>query len=489
MKSKRILSIILTLALACGLLAATPTTASAADIATPMVAAGERHSLALKSDGTVYAWGHNEDGPLGDGTQTNRNTPVQVSGLSGVTAIARGRSHSLALKSGTVWACGYNAGGQLGDGTNTSRLTPVQTSDLTGVTAIGGSYYQSLALKSGTVWAWGRNGYGELGDGTTTDRYTPVQVMTGVTAVSGGCEHSLALKNGTVWAWGRNRYGQLGDGTTTDRLAPVQVSGLTGVTAISAGFENSYALRGSDGTVWAWGFNFSGQVGDDTTTQRNSPVQVSGLSNVTAISAGAAFCLALKGDGTVWAWGDNFGGRLGNGDSETLYSLTSVQVSGLTGIISIAAGDYHGLAVKNDGTVWAWGYNLSGQLGDGTTTNRYAPVQVKDVGGTGWLNLKAASTTPTYALTVNSGSGSGSYAAGAIVTITADAAPSGKVFDKWTATGVTLSSPNSASTSFTMPANAVTVTATYKDSGSSTDDVWSFWDWIIYIFFFGWLWM
>ncbi|MCP4546611.1 MAG: hypothetical protein GY835_09125, partial [bacterium] len=313
------------------------------------MAAGQAHSLALKSDGTVWAWGNNAFGQLGDGTTTDRHTPVQVSGLAGITAIAGGYFHSLALKSdGTVWAWGNNAHGELGDGTTTNRHIPVQVSGLTGVTAIAGGQYHSLALKSdGTVWAWGNNYTGQLGDGTTTDRYTPVQVsgLTGVTAIAGGYFHSLALKSdGTVWAWGDNDNGELGDGTTTIRLTPVQVSSLTGVIAIAGGSNHHGLALKSDGTVWAWGYNAYGQLGDGTTTSRSSPVQVSGLTGVTVIAGGSVHSLALKSDGTVWAWGKNGYGQLGDGTT-TDRSLPA-QVSGLTGVIAIAAGGYHNLALK-----------------------------------------------------------------------------------------------------------------------------------------------
>ena len=295
------------------------------------ISAGDSHTVALKNDGTVLAWGLNSYGQLGDGTSTDSHTPVQVSGLTGITAISAGESHTVALKNdGTFWAWGRNYYGQLGDGTTTNRNTPVQISGLTRITAISAGVFNTVALKNdGTVWAWGLNSSGQLGDGTTTDSYTPVQVsgLTGVTSIAVGfVSHAVALKNdGTVWAWGSNSYGQLGDGTTTDSYAPVPVSGLTGVTAISAGESHTVALR-NDGTVWAWGSNYYFQLGDGTNTNRNTPVQVIGL----------------RTDG-----------------------------------IAISAGGSHTVALKNHGTVWAWGLNFSGQLGDGTTTDSYTPVQVK----------------------------------------------------------------------------------------------------------------
>jgi alpha-tubulin suppressor-like RCC1 family protein len=361
---------------------------------------------AAAATGAPLAWGRNDYGQLGDGTATWRTAPVRVSGLSDVTAVAGSTYHSLALKGdGTVWAWGSNDYGQLGDGTTTQQTTPVQVKGpnnqgfLTGVTAIAAGGYHSLVLKSdGTVWAWGYNRYSQLGDGTGNTWPFPVQVsgpnnqgfLTGVTAIAAGDFHSLALKSdGTVWAWGYNYYGQLGDGTSTQQTSPVQVKGpnnqgfLTGVTAISAGNYHSLALKG-DGTIWAWGYNDYGVLGDGTSTQQTTPVQVSGLTGVTAIVAGGYHSLALESDGTIWGWGYNGYGALGDGT--TVARTTPVQVSGLSGVTAVAAargdgGGYHSLALKSDGTVWAWGSNVSGQLGGGRTGVRTTPLQVSGLSG------------------------------------------------------------------------------------------------------------
>jgi alpha-tubulin suppressor-like RCC1 family protein len=281
------------------------------------MSAGAVHNLKVRQDGTLWAWGGNAYGQLGDGTTTKRTTPVQVMGLDNVEAVAAGDNHSLALKKdGTVWAWGYNNHGQLGDGTTTTRTTPVQIAGLTNVAAIATKTDHSLAVKKdGTVWAWGKNNYGKLGDGTAVTRYTPVQVvgLSGVVSVAAGYLTSLALKqDGTVWGWGFNESGMIGDGTTTTKLTPVQTTGLSGATVIVAGDLHALALK-QDGTVWGWGENFSGQLGDGTTTQRITPVQVTGFSGVAFVRAGGMHSLALKQEGSTWAWGYNYDGQLGNG--------------------------------------------------------------------------------------------------------------------------------------------------------------------------------
>jgi len=200
------------------------------------LAGGASHSLAIKTDGSLWGWGWNGYGQLGDGTTDDRSTPVQA--LTGVAAVAAGGSHTLAIKTdGSLWAWGNNEYGQLGDGTTTYRLTPVQV--LSEVAAVSGGWYHTLALKTdGSLWAWGRNYDGEVGDGTNDDRLTPVQVLTGVAAVAAGGNHTLALKtDDSLWAWGYNRSGQLGDGTTTDRPSPVPVIGFEGRTTTNADFR------------------------------------------------------------------------------------------------------------------------------------------------------------------------------------------------------------------------------------------------------------
>jgi uncharacterized protein (TIGR03437 family) len=269
------------------------------------IAGGGSHSLALLSVGTVWAWGENQFGELGIGSNINSNVPVRVNNLTGVVAIAGGGYQpgagdtSLALKSdGTVRAWGDNQYGELGNGSTVSSNVPVQVADLSGVVAIAGGFYHSLALKSdGTVWAWGDNQYGELGIGTTVNSTVPVQVtgLPDVVAIAGGLYHSLALgSDGTVWVWGYNTDGELGNGSNANSSVPVQLAGLTGVVAIASGGETSLALK-SDGTVWAWGINSFGELGNGSTANSNVPVQVSSLTGAVAIAGGFYHSLAAVG--------------------------------------------------------------------------------------------------------------------------------------------------------------------------------------------------
>jgi len=362
---------------------------SSASAGNHKIAAGGYHSLANRSDGTVWAWGNNDIGQLGDNTFVTQPAPVQSGTIDKVISVAAGVYHSMALKyDGTVWTWGYNDLGPLGDGTNTDSGTPVQVFGLTGAVSIAAGDQYSLAVKSdGTVWTWGDNTGGQLGNGTTTDSNVPVQVtgLTNAIDVAGGTAHSLAVRSdGTVWAWGYNAYGNLGDGTTTDQLTPVQVLGLTNVVAVSVGNYFSLALK-NDGTVWAWGTNLYGNLGDGTNTDSTSPVQVSGLTDVVSIDCGQSYAVAVKSDGTGWAWGDNYIGQLGDGT--TTGSNVPVQISGLAGATEIVAANYHSVALKSDGTVQAWGFNGDGALGDNTYVDSLIPVAVFGLTGIGPFSI------------------------------------------------------------------------------------------------------
>ena len=332
------------------------------------------------------AWGGNEYGELGNGTFTGTAVAAPVSGLTGVVDLAAGWYHNIAFRSdGTVWTWGRNKRGQLGIGSNQDQNVPVRLSGFHDVVAIGAGQDHSLAVRAdGTVWTWGANNRGQLGNLSELDSPLPVKVMglSGVIAVAGGGAHSLALKSdATVWAWGANSYGQLGIGPGPDTNRPYRIFGVSDVIAVAAGRLHSLAVK-RDGTVWAWGLNAQGELGIGSVYASNVPVPIPGLSQVVAVGAGDEVSRALKSDGTVWAWGTNHTGQLGNGTNVGSHMPVPVQgVSEAAAISTFGIEGSHTLALRSDGTVWAWGYNASGQLGSGASENCSLPILVSRVHG------------------------------------------------------------------------------------------------------------
>lgn len=322
--------------------------------------AGGGRGANICADSSVWQWGYLAGGPSGQ----------EVEGLTDVSAVSAGASFSVALRSdSTLWAWGVNEHGQLGNGTQVNSSTPVQVSGLTGITAVSCGQSFTLALKSdGSVWSWGYNDFGALGNGSLDDWSTlPVQVsgLTDVALIAGGTYHSLALKNdGTLWAWGYNGNGCLGDGGVQNSAVPVQVSGINSIQGISVGNGFSMALK-NDGTVWGWGNNLDGELGIGTNTDSHTPVQVSGLSAIATIECGTYHTLALGTNGLLNAWGSNVYGELGYGSTANTSNLP-VPVSSLVDVASISGGTYFSLARTTDGTTWAWGINENGQLGTNT---------------------------------------------------------------------------------------------------------------------------
>ncbi len=331
---------------------AVPTEVTALGSSTLRTAGGNEHSLALKDRGTVWAWGGNGKGQLGTGSINPSATPVQIGGISNVIAIAAGMETSLALKSdGTVWAWGDNSSGQLGTLSPPFSSTPVQVAGLTQIKAISAGLNHHLAVKDdGTVWGWGANYNSQLGQVASPPITTPVQIggISDVVRVDAGYHHSVALKaNGTVWTWGSNGLYQLGTGKTPAQQSfsavPTQVN-VAPAKAIVTWSANTWVLA-SDGTVWAWGPNSIGDLGDGTMTPHASPVKVVGLNNVVDINTGGSHTVATKDDGSTWAWGSNTTGQLGIGILNSFGTTTPVKVQGLIGAIRIGTGYGFNLAV------------------------------------------------------------------------------------------------------------------------------------------------
>jgi len=332
------------------------------------IAAGANHSLALFSDGSLYAWGDNTYGQVGDGSVTNATTPQPIG--TGFTDIAAGDYHSLAVKGGVLYSWGYNGDGQLCDGTTIDRRAPWPVAAATGITAIAAGGRHTLALRGTTLWACGKNDYGQLGDKSFADKKSPVQVATmttGVTAIAAGGYHSLALKGNVLWAWGRNTYGQLGDGSRTHSNEPLKIG--AGYNAIAAGGYHSLALMG--GALYAWGYNGNGQLGDGKTVAALLPKQIV-AAGCNVIAAGEYHSLGLRGN-SLYGWGYNRYGQVCDGTNIDQNQPAPIVGTGYT---AIAAGSGHTLVLKG-GILYAVGLNTSGQLGDGTKISKFALTEVK----------------------------------------------------------------------------------------------------------------
>lgn len=353
------------------------------------VASDVSHSVAIATDKTLWAWGTNTVGQIGNGSTVVTSAPVQVGTLSTWKNVETLNYASYGVKSdGTLWAWGAATSGANGNGTG--GVTPTFPTQWGTLTPISGSFggdgnsgisrnFALLVNSTGTLHAIGYNGEGALGRGSTAasnNAFIQIGTLTNWATVSTGTSHTVSIKtDGTLWAWGRNSEGQLGDGTTVNKSSPVQIGTLTTWAYISSGDYSTYAVK-TDGSLWAWGQGSLGALGTGNVTTRSSPVQVGTLTNWSRVAGGSQHASALKTDGTIWSWGFNSVYQLGDGT--TVNKSSPVQVGTLTTWRSInkTSTTSSASAIKTDGTLWAWGYGTLGQLGDGGSVNRSVPVQV-----------------------------------------------------------------------------------------------------------------
>ena len=350
----------------------------------------------MKAPG-LWMWGFANDGRLGDNSLINKSSPVQTASCgTNWRSVSAGAQHSAAIKSdGTLWLWGLGIGGRLGDNTNAvSQSSPVQTLS-------GGNNWKNVsvgadhtaAIKTdGTLWLWGVNTNGNLGRNSIISASSPVQTISGGTnwqSVSIGSFHSAGIKtDSTLWVWGLGTNGRLGTNDVISRSSPVQtISAGTDWKQVNLGTQHSAAIKG-DGTLWLWGYNGAGRLGTNNIVDASSPVQtISGGTNWRSASIGGYHSAAIKTDGSLWAWGNNTNGRVGDGTATNRSSPVQTIIGG-NNWRSLSAGTSHTAAIKADGTLWLWGGNACGQLGINSVVNQSIPIQTISEGNN-WRNVSA----------------------------------------------------------------------------------------------------
>ena len=390
--------------------------------------------FATSASGFLYAWGENRgyfgvpfSGQLGIGSTASpsgRSSPVLlnsstgfVGAVSGWTKISSGDKHSLGINSGKLYAWGGNGSGQLGIGSvtvstliNYNKSSPVQVGSDSNWISVSSGNRHSLALKSdGTLWSWGYNSDGQLGlgdYGNYAHRSSPVQVgsLTNWSSISAGWNHSLAIRtDGSLWAWGVNSFGQLGDSSFDPRNYPVKVGTITSWAMVSAGRYHSLGIR-TDGTLWAWGANSFGQLGDYSNSNRNSPVPITEHTNWSLVSAGGYHSLAIRNagaSGTLWAWGRNDYGQVGKPGIPPYYMYynynSPVQIGG-SGWLKASAGHKHSGAINSSEKLFFWGFNNKGQIGNiNSSFNKY-PSPIAIMSSINWFDLASMKDNSSFAI-------------------------------------------------------------------------------------------
>lgn len=346
------------------------------------------HTVAIKTDGSLWAWGRNNDGQLGDGTFIDKRVPIQIGTATNWIKVAVGgdavSGFTIGLRAdSTLWAWGVNTDGQLGDGTNTRSLVPKQIASsikFFDVTAGAGHViaFSINSFNNKILYAWGRNNSGQLGLGDVINRNTPTQMgfVSGqgdYVAVAAGGEHTIGLRsNGFIMGWGSSAAFL---GFSNYLTATTIATGFTGA-SIAAGYSHSLAIK-TDGTLWGFGGNYYGQLGNGTTTPSQTAIQIGTATNWKTIVGGNAHTMAIKTDSSLWAWGYNADGQLGDGTTTNKTSPT--QIGTAKDWLFLGGGANHSTAIKVDGSFWSWGNNDYGVLGDGTIIPKTAPIKISSI--------------------------------------------------------------------------------------------------------------
>ncbi len=350
------------------------------------LAVGAFHTIAIKSDGSLWAWGDNSSGQLGDGTTASKQVPTRIGNSNDwkkVFVYSDGSNKAIyrcfAIKNdGSLWAWGNNSSGQLGDGTGINKFTPTRIGTSNDWETIAIGYFSTIGLKSdGSLWVWGWNAFGTFGDPSFNSSYVPVRMGTDTNweSVTSGFDHVSAIKtDGSLWVWGRGYKGSLGLNwpvfTTATQFTPARVGNSNDWKIVSADNSNTFAVK-DDGSLWAWGNNESGQLGDGTKIDRQIPTRIGNDSDWESINGASGSPTALKSDGSLWAWGLNDFGQLGDGTTIAKLVPTKIQNANDWSVVVNGGGGTR--AIKNDGSLWVWGVNNVGQLGDGTTIDQKSP--------------------------------------------------------------------------------------------------------------------